>query len=95
MKRHIVLITLLFTFAVEIAALISFAISRTDNSQDAVAVNEIVHSVQNDWDLIESHINETGFDYVVLDEKGNVLYKTKAGLTEYIFPCSTKQTKSP
>lgn len=84
MKRHIVFITLLFTFAVEIAALISFAISKTDNSQDVVAVNEIVYSVQNDWELMDSHINETGFDYVVLDEKGGVLFKTKAGLSESI-----------
>lgn len=84
MKRHIVFITLLFTFAVEIVALISFAIRKTDNLQDAVAVNEIVYSVQNDWELMESHINETGFDYVVLDEKGSVLYKTKEGLSESI-----------
>lgn len=84
MKQRTFLISLILIFAVEIAALISFAARDTDNMQDAVAVNEVVQSVQDDWDIIKNHKNRTGLDYVVLDTDGQVLFKTKSGLSENI-----------
>lgn len=84
MKQRTFLISLILIFAVEIAALIAFAARDTDNMQDAVAVNEVVQSVQDDWDIIKNHKNQTGLDYVVLDTDGQVLFKTKSGLSENI-----------
>ena len=84
MRKRIFLIGLSLAFVVEIAALILFAISGTDNLQDTVAVNEVSQSVQNDWTFIENHINQTNLDYVVLDTSGTVLYKTRQGLSESI-----------
>lgn len=84
MKQRTFLISLILIFAVEILALIAFAARDTDNMQDAVAVNEVVQSVQDDWDIIKNHKNRTGLDYVVLDTDGQVLFKTKSGLSENI-----------
>lgn len=84
MKKRIILIGLLLAFAVEIVALIIFAIGGTDHLQDTVAVNEVVRSVQNDWGCLEDHSNDTALDYVALDTSGTVLYKTRQGLRESI-----------
>lgn len=84
MRKRIFLIGLSLVFVVEIAALILFAISGTDNLQDTVAVNEVVRTVQSDWRCLEDHSNDTTLDYVVLDTHGTVLYKTRQGLSESI-----------
>ena len=84
MRKRIFLIGLSLAFAVEIAALLMFAISGTDNLQDTVEVNEAVQNVQNDWEFMENHINQTDLDYAVLDTSGTVLYKTRQGLSESI-----------
>lgn len=68
----------------ELAALFVFAFWDTDDVQDAVAVNEALRSVQDDWGKIETHENQTGLDYVVLDLDGTVLWRTKPGLSETI-----------
>ena len=82
MKKHIFLSGLILIFAIELAVLIAFAVQDTGNLQDAVAINEVVQSVQMDWDTIEHHTNQTSLDYVVLDAYGAVLFKTKDGLSE-------------
>ena len=82
MRDRIFFTGLLLTFALELAALIWFMGHGTGSVRDTVAVNEIVQTVQRDWDTLENHINETGFDYVVLDTSGSVLYRTRSGLSE-------------
>lgn len=84
MKQRTFLISLILVFAAEIAALLVFAVQDTGGVQDAVAVNEAVQSVQNDWDTMENHKNQTDLDYVVLDAWGQVLFKTRSGLSENI-----------
>ena len=84
MKKHIFLSGLILIFAIELTVLIAFAVQDTGNLQDAVAINEVVQSVQMDWDMIERHTNQTNLDYVVLDAHGTVLFKTKDGLSESI-----------
>ena len=64
--------------------LFGFALQDTDSVQDAVAVNEVLQSVEADWDRLESHENRTGLAYVVLDDTGEVLYRTDTGLSESI-----------
>lgn len=84
MKKQVFLIGVLFVLVIEIIALIVFAVQTPDFSQDAVAVNEVVQSVTEDFNHLEKHKNTTALDYVVLDENGNLLYKTKLGLSESI-----------
>lgn len=84
MKRQLFLIGLIAVFIAEIITLIVFAVKAPDFSQDTVAVNEVVQSVTRDFDSLENHKNPTSLDYVVLDDDGSVLYKTKSGLSESV-----------
>lgn len=84
MKYKAFLICLTIIFIAEISALIWYACGSSNGLQDTVEVNEAVQSVQADWDSIGSHKNITGLDYTVLDNGGNVLYKTASGLSESI-----------
>lgn len=79
MKKRTFLTCLLLLFVAEATALAIFAFSETDGAQDTVLVNEAVRSVQEDWDVIEEHKNQTSLDYVVLDLEGNVCYRTDQG----------------
>lgn len=83
-EKRTFLISLLFVFVAEIITLIFFSLQSTEDVQDAVLVNEAVQSVQNDWDIIKKHQNQTTLDYVVLGIDGAVLYRTRVGLSESI-----------
>ncbi len=84
MRKSAFLIGVLLVFIAEIITLIVFAVQTPDFSQDAVAVNEVVQSVTEDFNALERHKNITALDYVVLDENGSLLYKTKSGLSESV-----------
>ena len=84
MKGRVFFIGLFLTFAAELAILVLFIPNQTEGAQDTVAVNEVVQTVQRDWDSLGAHINETGFDYVVLGADGTVLYRTRPGLSESV-----------
>lgn len=84
MKNRIVFSGLFILFIIEISVLIFFSFSETENLQDTIAVNEVMQTVQNDWNSIEQHFNHTSLDYVVLSLDESVLYKTKSGLSENI-----------
>ncbi len=82
MKKSIFFGGLLILFLMELAVLLLFALPKAENSQDTVAVNEVVKTVQKDWNSLEEHTNLTSLDYVVIGSEGAVLYRTKAGLSE-------------
>lgn len=82
MKKRIFAVSMMLVFLAQIGALVAFAAGDTDSFQDAVAVNEVVHSVQSDWNTMENHIPQTGLDYVVLDKTQKVVYRTREGLSE-------------
>lgn len=84
MKKRTFLTILFLVFAAEMAALLAFAVRDTEELQDTVAVNEVIQSVERDWDTLEEHKNDTELDYVVLDEAGEVLFKTRPGLSESV-----------
>lgn len=84
MKKRIFIIILLVTLLIEIAALTLFYFQDTEEGQDTVLVNEVVQSVQADWNKLNEHQNFAGLDYVVLDMNGILLFKTKSGLSESI-----------
>ena len=84
MRSRIFFMALALAFAAELVMLALLAAQQTGRFQDTVAVNEIVQTVQRDWDALEGHVNDTGFDYVVLGADGAVLYRTRPGLSESI-----------
>lgn len=84
MKKQFYLIGIVLIFIVEIATLVAFSMRTPDFSQDAVAVNEVVYSLKEDWSNLSGHKNNTLLNYVVIDNDGNVLFRTKSGLTENV-----------
>ena len=84
MKKQLFLIGFILAFIAEIIALIFFAVRTPDFTQDAVAVNEVVQSVTQDFNSIQEHKNQTALDYIVLDNGGNILYATKGGLPQSV-----------
>lgn len=82
MKKHIFLIGIVLVFLSEIFALIIFAVRMPKFSLSSVEVNEAVQSVSRDFYSINLHVNETELDYVVIDNDGKVIFKTKSGLSE-------------
>lgn len=84
MKNGVFTGTLIAVFALEIAAMLWFTFNRTENVQDTVAVNEAVQSVREDWHDLAAHTNKTALDYVVINSGGEVIFRTKTGLSESI-----------
>ncbi len=84
MKKQVFLIGIIAVFLIEIIYFVIFSLRTPDFSQDPVAVNEVVQSVTHDFDSLETHKKVTALDYVVIDKKDNVLYKTRSGLSENI-----------
>ena len=84
MRKRTILLSLIVIFAVEITALLLFMFQNADILQDAVQVNEIVHLVQSDWNKMENHRNLTELEYVVLDRMGEVVFRSREGLSESI-----------
>lgn len=84
MKNRVFRGAMFLILAAELAALLFFAAWNPDGGQDAVLVNEVVHSVEADWGRLEEHERTAGLGYVVLDGEGKVLYRTGEGLSESI-----------
>ena len=84
MNNRKIITALLLLFVAETASLIYFMTNYKVKEQDAVLVNEILQSVQEDFDNIENHNKTVELDYVVIDMDGAVLYRTRKGLSESI-----------
>ena len=52
MKTRVFFCGMLTVFMIELAVLILFAFSNTEDQQDTVAVNEIVQTVRSSWNTI-------------------------------------------
>lgn len=78
------LVTLIFVFIIEIAALCWLGTRNINAPQDVLEVNEAVQSVKRDFADFENHVNVTSLDYVVTDGSGEVVYRTKNGLSESV-----------
>lgn len=84
MKKRSFLLCLIIIFAAEIAVLTLFIHNNTNHIPDSVMVNEAVQSVKRDWHTIKNHQNATTLDYTVLNRNGEVIFRTKQGLSESI-----------
>lgn len=84
MRRFSLMICLLLIFLLETAVMAAFIRSDGDFRQDTVAVNEILKTVEADWNQADRQAAPAAYDYVVLDETGIVLWKTAEGLSESV-----------
>ena len=84
MKKRYFIIVQIIIIAVEAVLLFGFTLWDSDSAQDAVAVNEVLQSVESGWGRLESHERRTGLNYVVLDGTGEVLFRTDTGLSESV-----------
>lgn len=84
MRRFSFVIGILLTFLAEAVVLAAFMRGGSDFRQDAVAVNEILKTVEADWFQLDRRTASYRYDYVVLDESGTVLWKSAEGLSESI-----------
>ncbi len=84
MKNRILFGGILLLFLLELAVILPFALPQEETRHDTVAVNEVLQTVQKDWNALENHRNPTSLAYVVLNLDGTVLYRTNAGLSESI-----------
>lgn len=82
MKKRLFFILFVIVFIVEIFALVFFSLYNPKNSEDTVEVNEVVQTVTKDFYNLTQHKNQTILDYVVIDNGGNILFKTKLGISE-------------
>lgn len=78
------LVAVMVLLVVELSAVIGFSVHNTESDLDTVAVNEVVQSVKNNWNTLRDYENETELDFVVIDSGGEVLFRTREGLSENI-----------
>lgn len=84
MKKRYFIIAQITVLAVEAVLLLCFALWDADSAQDAVAVNEVLQSVESGWGRLESHERRTELNYVVLNGTGEVLFRTDTDLSESV-----------
>ncbi len=84
MKKTAISTILILLFLIEGMYLISFSKKQVNVTQDMILVNEVVQSVQMNWNHIEEHQLETILDYVVINQQGEVLFQTKFGISQTI-----------
>ncbi|MDE5950957.1 MAG: hypothetical protein K2H12_05200, partial [Acetatifactor sp.] len=84
MRKNYFVICILLIFLAETAVLAVFMRGGSDFRQDTVAVNEILKSVETNWPHPDGQTAPMLYDYVILDESGNVLWKTAEGLSESV-----------
>lgn len=84
MRRFSFVIGILLTVLAEAVVLAAFMRGGSDFRQDTVAVNEILRTVEADWQQLDRQTASYRYDYVVLDESGTVLWKSAEGLSESV-----------
>lgn len=84
MKKKGFLIGTTAALLLEIIAVLVFAAAGTEHTQNTVAVNEVLQSVQADWEDMEKHNRVSELAYVVVDPEGNVLFRTGPDLSETV-----------
>ncbi|MCI8513900.1 MAG: HAMP domain-containing histidine kinase [Lachnospiraceae bacterium] len=89
MKAQKFLAGLFLLFAAELTALLFFSSQDAVHRPDVIRINEAFQSLQDGWDAIENHTDQTGLDYVALDLNGNVRFRTGPGLSESIHAAVT------
>ena len=84
MKKWCIGFTFIIGLFLEILIFVFILLPTKEIKQDTVAVNEIVNSLKKDWTALENHVNSTAYEYAVLDDKDEVLIRTKEGISDSI-----------
>ena len=82
MKRQGYIVALVLTFVIEVVLCFCFLGKIDQTAQDPVVVNECLKSVEVNYG--EPSEYKTNIDYVVIDNDGTVVFKTREGLSESI-----------
>lgn len=82
MKKSLFFLTFFALIIGNLIILFNVFSNLTKTANNSIEANEIVQTIQNNWQNFESYQNNSKLNYVVLDLEGNVLYKTKNGLSE-------------
>ena len=82
MKKAPFIILLILTFIAEAVACFVMVTRFQDIKTDPVKINECIHSVTDNFGDASKYDKQ--MDYVVIDNDGNLLYKTRDGLSETI-----------
>lgn len=80
MKRRYLILFIIFTFVFELFVVIYNIKEKTEYANDVIKINELVN-------IIKENYGETSkypkyFDYTVIDNSGNLIYKTKDDLSQ-------------
>ncbi len=84
MKSKLLIIILGIVFCIECIALIRFGSDEAVPPLDTVAVNEICHTVAEDFHNMENHSNTTELEYTVFDSDENIIFCTSDNLCKSI-----------
>ena len=84
MKRWGVLIGTGVLLVTELIVVVFLGLGDRFRIQDTVTVNEVLRSVEADWRDMGNHRSVRGAAYVVTDLRGNVLFRTREGLSESV-----------
>lgn len=82
MKKQGYIVVLVLTFVIEAVFCIGLLGKIEKSSQDTVAVNECLKSVEENFGNESLYIKSV--DYVLIDDSGDVIYRTREGLSESI-----------
>ena len=82
MKKTMIVVAFILTLVIEIAAGLYLTSQIRDLEMDPVKVNECMYSVTENFGNTEAY--DRSLDYVVIDTAGNVLFRTREGLSESV-----------
>ena len=82
MKKTMIVAAFILTLVIEIVAGLYLTSQIRDLEMDPVKVNECMYSVTENFGNTEAY--DRSLDYVVIDTEGNVLFKTREGLSESV-----------
>ena len=82
MKKTMIVAAFILTLVIEIAAGLYLTSQIRDLEMDPVKVNECMYSVTENFGNTEAY--DRSLDYVVIDTAGNVLFRTREGLSESV-----------
>ncbi len=80
MKRRYLILFIIFTFVFELFVVIYNIKEKTEYSNDVIKINELVSSIKESYGDTSKYPKY--FDYTVIDNSGNLIYKTKDELSQ-------------
>lgn len=80
MKRRYLILFIIFTFVFELFVVIYNIKEKTEYANDVIKINELVNIIKESYG--ETSKYPKYFDYTVIDNSGNLIYKTKDDLSQ-------------